>query len=490
MAWLITFTFAFGFLSATFHALNKAADFHTKSGVPIVRSWIPWVGSGIHFSRYPIPFLESCRVQYGPIYKFFAGGRYIIVISSTRAIRDFLGNYRRTFGVINYQWYQSISGLPDKARVPHIHSVLDQKVFTAVARHLSNHRLENTSNHFNRALFPLLDDASKGQIHSPLLLQDFVRKSSYYAMCTALFGPKYPAADTCEDFFVFDQGAAQIIKEYPNASPLAKQARARNTLKNTAYLQEFWREEQEGCGTGASEAMAVGIRELRKAGLTDDEIAHTINLFVWGANSNLAQITEWLLAYIVMNPATYSRICQEVRQVLDSKYPDRESVLQISAQDLDGPDFALLTSMVKEVLRLSVLPTSFREAQTDGYIVADDGSTLPVLKGEWVVADIRGMHYSARYHDDAEACKIDRFLYARDKAPTCFTPFGGGRHMCAGRNLAMHTMRMFVIIALYLYDIEPVENARFPMVNPASDMAAAAPLGDPVEIILRRRREY
>ena len=89
--------------------------------------------------------------------------------------------------------------------------------------------------------------------------------------------------------------------------------------------------------------------------------------------------------------------------------------------------------MVKETLRLSILPSTVRQALHDTTIIGGNGKEYRIYKGEGVLVGVRGMHLHSDYFPDPESFKAERFMningYGEHNGIKTLVPWGGGMYM-------------------------------------------------------------
>ena len=180
-------------------------------------------------------------------------------------------------------------------------------------------------------------------------------------------------------------------------------------------------------------AMLMGAMDENGTQMTPQQLHdETMTLFLAG-HETTAQMLGWTWYALSQNPAAEARLHKELRDVLGGR-------------PMDAADFArlpYLQGVMNEVLRL--YPPAYimaREAiepcEIGGYEFRP-GVTL--LFSQWL------MHRDARYYDDAEAFRPERWLDGLEKRlPTgAYFPFGGGPRRCIGEGFAL--MEAAIVIA-------------------------------------------
>jgi cytochrome P450 len=158
----------------------------------------------------------------------------------------------------------------------------------------------------------------------------------------------------------------------------------------------------------------------------------TMTLFLAG-HETTALTLSWAWYLLSLNPAAEVRLHEELRDVLGGRAP--------AIADLGRLPYLL--AVVNEVLRLYppayiLARTSIAPCTIGGYDFPA-GSTM--IMAQWV------MHRDARFFDDAEAFRPERWLDGlEDRLPAgAYFPFGDGPRRCIGQNFAL--MEAVLVIA-------------------------------------------
>jgi cytochrome P450 len=138
-----------------------------------------------------------------------------------------------------------------------------------------------------------------------------------------------------------------------------------------------------------------------------------------------AQALAWTWYLLAENPAAEARLHEELRGVLNGRPPEPS----------DFPKLPYLYALLHEVLRLYppayiTARTSIETSQIGGY---EFPASSTLLMSQWV------MHRDARYFDDADAFRPERWLDGlADRLPAgAYFPFGDGPRRCIGQGFAM-----------------------------------------------------
>lgn len=236
---------------------------------------------------------------------------------------------------------------------------------------------------------------------------------------------------------------------------------------------------------------------MRKYGFSDNEIAEMEIGLVHVSTSNTIPSLFWFAAHVLSREKLVRELREQVGNVVESNDPASECVtLQIKQLENQCP---LLVSCWKEALRLCVHAGHFRRVLQDTTVSDGRGSTYLLKKNV-------NLHMSADmshgleevWGSDPSRFDPDRFLSTADDKTRrqAYHPFGGGRHLCPGRNFAFAEIAALVSALVVGFDVCPLEGEggsqwKVPaMAHAAFSEAAAKPVDEGRGFGVRiRRRE-
>lgn len=204
---------------------------------------------------------------------------------------------------------------------------------------------------------------------------------------------------------------------------------------------------------------------------------------------NAVPTVFWLLLYILARPSLVERIREELSASVQISPPGptskRTVTMNISKFDEQLP---LLVSCYREALRLVNHSVSNRRITDDLTITAQNGQSYLLKKGVDVQLPAGVTHAQAStWGSDAATFNPERFLHLPAKATdaervrkTAYMPFGGGRHLCPGRNFAFAEIIGFTAVFLLGFEIEST-GMRFEdmkMRDPLLASATVKPVGN------------
>ena len=271
----------------------------------------------------------------------------------------------------------------------------------------------------------------------PKSLKHFLSHSFFVALVTAFFGDAFPT-EIYEDMMLIDQCSYQLL--LPPVAGFAFAAR-RAERRVQALLFAFLRPWRDTHGTEDMEGISRHgndvLRLLTSSRLPPKDQAGALEAYVWAVFTNVARMSFWMLAHLLADPAGLAQLRQAVRKAVDEEFvqPGRE-LLDAHPAVLMRPAFGLLDSAIKETGRMYILPMSYRNVKEDVEIPVpgDDGkgSTVWVRKGDVVAANVRAMHWDARWFEDPHVFRVDRFLDGDTTRSRHLSVFGRGKNMVSG----------------------------------------------------------
>ncbi|KAI6022565.1 cytochrome P450 [Pisolithus marmoratus] len=184
-------------------------------------------------------------------------------------------------------------------------------------------------------------------------------------------------------------------------------------------------------------------------------------LVMLALHTNLFNNVFWLFSWLMADPGTFSSLRDDIDKAVRGEFGNLQTfIAEASPQRLDSPAFALLNSAILEATRLATVQNGLRHAECD-FQLNDSGGTIPVRRGEYVMLYPRAAQHHEASYPDSHKFVLDRFVqspYQGELTPTAGKPyfaFGGGKHHCKGKFLAMFEIKVLTILYLSLFDVTP-----------------------------------
>ncbi|EXC01457.1 2-hydroxyisoflavanone synthase [Morus notabilis] len=173
------------------------------------------------------------------------------------------------------------------------------------------------------------------------------------------------------------------------------------------------------------------------------------DLFTAGTDTTAAT-TEWILSELINNPRVLQKAREEIDQVVGKTRLVNES---------DGPNLPYMQAIIKEVLRLHpVSPVITRKCVKEckvGKYIIPVGTILFV--NNWAISR------DPKYWESPLAFRPERFLQDHKEGSKIgidikgqhyeLLPFGSGRKMCPGMNLAQQMLPTVAAAIIQCFDL-------------------------------------
>jgi cytochrome P450 len=508
----ITIALGAVFALLAFLALNPRVD---PREPPVVKPGIPLVGHIIGLMRYQAQFH----------------------INLQRATRQPIATLPMFTGKIYAVWdpYLAAAGLKNKSLSPTPHflaaaPIISQTgpVTNAILRgsqgeplveHMMHDTIPNSLKgaalqRFNRAALDLLalqlttlapSSATATPIPNAWL---WLRRLLTVATTPALYGIHDPFAsnlDALEDaLWAFEKDMLKLSLNLPG--PLnGAGGRGREAL--FAALTPYYAAGHDGHAS-ASEFVRRRGAELRAAGVPDRDLARLEIVLPWAALANTVPALFWLFCHVFSRPELVARLRAEVETGLAVKgeHAGGEVTLHVTTAAVESK-CPLLMSCYRETLRRTVHQVSTRVVVQDAVLSDRSGREYLLKKGNMVQLVLGAGHSMDEYWGEGvHEFEPERFLAPRkgdgDDGPgsaramrTAFQPFGGGAHLCPGRNFAFAEMMAVMATLLLAYDIEPLEGDKWELPGFATRsvidaVTKPAKHGEGLGVRIRRRQGW
>ncbi|GFP97922.1 geraniol 8-hydroxylase [Phtheirospermum japonicum] len=180
-------------------------------------------------------------------------------------------------------------------------------------------------------------------------------------------------------------------------------------------------------------------------GLTHLDIKLLItDVFIGGTDTSSTTV-EWVLAELLHYPTILSKLKRELSEKVIPGKP---------IQEQDIPRLAYLTAVIKETMRLHPVAPLLLPRRTEQDVVIQ-GYTIPKHTRVWV--NFWSMTRDPTYWDEPARFVPERFLNSDDvgfrgSSDFSFVPFGAGRRVCPGLNLAVRMVSLIVATLVREFD--------------------------------------
>ena len=215
---------------------------------------------------------------------------------------------------------------------------------------------------------------------------------------------------------------------------------------------------------GDDEEVSAYIRNriniLRKYGMKGQQLGDIEVALIHVPTSNSIPTLFWFFIFVFTRPELVLRLRAETEPVAEQG-PGDEVTVNVDAIPDKCP---LLLSCYRESSRLCNKFTCNRRVVEDTTITDKEGHSYLLKKGASVRMPAGVLHgLESAWGPDAEEFRPERFLdtgLSREEAKlrrVSHTPFGGGAHMCPGRNFASAEILGFMVSMLVGYEVAPLD---------------------------------
>ncbi|XP_072749238.1 cytochrome P450 9e2-like [Anoplolepis gracilipes] len=203
--------------------------------------------------------------------------------------------------------------------------------------------------------------------------------------------------------------------------------------------------------------MEIRGKEGRRELDMDDMIAQAF-VFFFGGFDTSSTAMSFAAHELAANPDVQTKLRQEIDKVLE------ESNGEVSYEAINRLEY--LELVVNETLRLYP-PVSFLERMCDKAY-----ELPPALPGEMSFTTKKGMtfwipvfaiHRDAKYYDDPEKFRPERFLDKMYHNSPCYMPFGLGPRMCIANRFALLEIKILLFHLLARCELKPCAKTTLPM---------------------------
>lgn len=385
----------------------------------------------------------ALRRRYGDTYKFQICGRQVIVVTHPEGISSLYQDVNKAFNT--FELFSRIMNILSGTKDPvHLFDIFERKLHRVMALNLSPSMSITHGKDISRMLVSELNAMTCDDLPITLNLYDFISRPLYMAGCDFLFGSTFPSAETFEDFRMVDQKISEtpLMASLPFVVPDGLRARERLCSHLDAYIQPWWDSNGSHGLLGISDLMLQSLEAMKESNLSKEEATALNILFAFGFHSNTWYTLFWLMVQLIHDDGLMEKIRSEINlnnpQLID---PDDNS-----GEGL----YPILNSVIEETFRWAGRTSTIRRAEKDTGLT-QDGKFIPVRKGEYVVADVRALHFNPQRYPDGDNFKFDRYLTSATSEgtpPSKPLAWGGGKH---GVSFLEFFFQPFVVITVTLH---------------------------------------
>ncbi|KAF4334052.1 cytochrome P450 monooxygenase 8B1, partial [Fusarium beomiforme] len=449
---------------------------------PVIKPSIPWIGHIIGLIRHQADYnrilhnenphaqIATLPMLNGKLYAVF--NPFILQSlfrNKTASFEPFVIDYAKKTFSLKQETFA-------KVKVPGVYDEFTDAIhasFQVASLHQMNvHFLECISDKLNpisdATIRPNTINAGRESvINGHLLVENlylWCRDVMSLATTKALYGDTDPFSVNpalIEDMWLFEESVPYFLLSLFPSLTMPKAYKARSTLQN--LVCKWYADEHDISDPSVSALVRNRAGSLRKNGLTGWEIGKFEVILPNVGTLNAVPTFYWLLLYILDRPDLVARIRAEAEAAAAISEDNGKRIVTFNIANFEAKQ-PLLVSCYRETMRLVNQTVSTRRILEDTSITTPDGKTYVLKKGTDVQLPVGVAHYEESiWGPDVKAFNPERFLPSSKrsteedrKRKAAFVPFGGGRHLCPGRNMAFAEIVGFASALLLGFEIEAV----------------------------------
>ncbi|QSZ36437.1 hypothetical protein DSL72_006316 [Monilinia vaccinii-corymbosi] len=302
-----------------------------------------------------------------------------------------------------------------------------------------------------------------GQNAEKVSIFKWTRDNLTLATTAALYGPQDPVSadhSLIDSFWDFDNGLSMLMVGFLPTFMCSKASQGRAAIKN-AFVSYY----ASSHHTAASALVKSRLECAQKWGLTVEEISNIEISIIMVAAANSVPTAFWLLVYVLSDSSLISSIRTEISHVISrNKVVDgiQECVMDITLLQSRCP---ILVSCFRETLRLTGAAAPVRYVAEDALLASSTSSSPFLLKQGNIIQFPAGVTHKSPsiWGSNVESFDPYRFLPStiaklskeqKKQQTQAYLPFGGGKHLCPGRQFATTEILALVGAIVMGFDVE------------------------------------
>ncbi|KAH7152650.1 cytochrome P450 [Dactylonectria macrodidyma] len=290
----------------------------------------------------------------------------------------------------------------------------------------------------------------------------WVRDLMTMATTEALYGPDNPfrgRPSLIQDVWDFERDLPMVLLNVFPSITARTAFYARGRVQ--AALGEYYEAEKDR-HEDAAQIVKSRADVLRRYGIVGAEVGHFELALLHVGTANTIPTLFWFMAHIFTRPNLVQRLRDEALPVAHRSTND-EVTVDITTLDQQCP---LLVNCYREAMRLSNKAVGNRRVLEDTTVSDGKGNSYLLKKGLNVQMSSEVLHNMKNvWGDNIQDFDPERFTDngSKDSSQSerakrlAFTPFGGGRHLCPGRNFAFAENLGLVTCLLLGFDVLPLD---------------------------------
>ncbi|KAK1833408.1 cytochrome P450 [Podospora conica] len=200
-----------------------------------------------------------------------------------------------------------------------------------------------------------------------------------------------------------------------------------------------WYQSGKDSAPDVAEIAKVRAQSSREFGMPEDEIGRLEMALLFVATTNTIPTLYWFTVFVWLRPQVVEDICRETLPLVGMTTEEGRRVATVDITKLEE-QCPLMVSCYREAIRLGNQGFGTRRIIQDTVLTDGEGREYLFKKGVDMMWAAKALHRSAEtWGPDAMEFGPERFKeqdkFDRNKKHS-YIPFGGGKHLCPGRNFA------------------------------------------------------
>jgi len=215
----------------------------------------------------------------------------------------------------------------------------------------------------------------------------------------------------------------------------------------------------------------------REHGIAEDQIGVNGVALLYAATTNTIPSAYWLVVNVWQHPELVKKIREEMQPLVGFSQRDGVRVAALDMSQLN--DRHLIVQCCMESIRLANQTVDARHVLRDTIFTDSAGNKHLFRAGANIIWSVKTMHHSKNvWGEDALEFDPSRFGdRKRDRRGQAYAPFGGGTHLCPGREFAYAAILGFATILVLGFNLR-LENSSIRVGKARLGEATAKPPAD------------
>ncbi|XP_078694161.1 cytochrome P450 2D6-like [Branchiostoma floridae x Branchiostoma belcheri] len=430
---------------------------------------LPVIGHLLALGRTPHHKLTAWRRQYGDVFTVRMGMEDVVVLNGYAAVKDALVDRSELFASRPPHYIlDAVYGFGKDILTVRWGTVLKQRrrfafsTFKSLGMKVGKGSIEGQIQEEANCLRHRMVEYEE----KPFDISHDLDVAVANVICGMEFGKRYEFDD--ETFhklletitsLIAEFGSAEITTVYPFLRFIPGMNRAYNRAMNLSekiqgvIWDEIARHRENLDRENPRDFLDYFLLEVEKQerveGLTEEIVMYTAQDMFLAGTETTTNTLLWSLIYMTSNPG----IQKKVQQELDAVVGDGQPTLS------HRPQLPYVNACLLETMRIrTLLPLSVPHATSQDVKVQE----FDIPEGTKILLNMQSVHMDSAYWPDPERFDPERFLDAEGNVinkPDSFLPFGGGRRVCLGEQLAKMELFLFFSTLLQSFTFKLPEGA-------------------------------